>query len=77
MNDGHLENWIDAIRSGRRSDLTAEIQQGHLSSGLCYLGNIAMLLGRKLRWDPERERFVGDPAANRMLSRPMREPWSL
>jgi hypothetical protein len=42
-----------------------------------HIGNIAMDLGRKLRWDPRAERFPDEPEANRMLSRTMREPWTL
>ncbi len=36
-----------------------------------------MMLGRKLQWNPEQERFVGDEEANRRLSRTMRTPWHL
>jgi hypothetical protein len=36
-----------------------------------------MMLGRKLRWDPAKEEFVGDEMANRLRSRAMRAPWSL
>jgi hypothetical protein len=41
------------------------------------LGNISMRLGRKLRWDPAAERFIGDAEADRMLSRAYRGEWSL
>jgi hypothetical protein len=41
------------------------------------LGDIAMRLGRKVRWDAAQERFLNDDEANRMLSRPMRAPWHL
>lgn len=71
----HVQNFLDCIKSRRDSIATAEI--GHRTSTLCHLGNIAMLLGRKLRWDPQKERFIGDSAANRMLWRPRRAPWSL
>ncbi|MHC4200816.1 MAG: hypothetical protein ACYSU0_12555 [Planctomycetota bacterium] len=66
-------NLPPLLRPHARSD--AEV--GHRTTSLCQLGHIAIQLGRKLMWDPEGERFAGDPAANRMLSRPMREPWSL
>ncbi len=44
---------------------------------VAHIGNIAMRLGRKLRWDPVKEQFVNDPEANRWLSRPYRAPWYL
>jgi hypothetical protein len=33
-------------------------------------------LGRKIRWDPDREEILGDPEAARMLTRPLRPPWT-
>jgi len=36
-----------------------------------------MKLGRKLRWNPDAERFVGDDQANRLLSKPLRAPWHM
>jgi hypothetical protein len=44
---------------------------------IAHIGNIAMILGRKLKWDPAAERFVDDPGADEMLSREQREPWTL
>jgi hypothetical protein len=44
---------------------------------VCNLGQIAMVLGRKLQWDAAKEEFVGDDAANRLRTRAMRSPWSL
>jgi hypothetical protein len=41
------------------------------------LGNIADQLGRPLKWDPARERFVNDPVADRYIARAMRAPWRL
>jgi hypothetical protein len=71
----HVRNFLDAIRS--REDPVAPVEVGHRSATVCHLGNIAMRLNRKLHWDPARELFVDDAEANRMLSRPMRAPWSL
>ncbi|MEK7996609.1 MAG: Gfo/Idh/MocA family oxidoreductase [Planctomycetota bacterium] len=73
--DEHHRNFIDCIKAHRETAAPAEI--GHRSTSICHLGNIAMTLKRKLRWDPEEERFVGDEQANRMLSRGMRSPWHL
>ncbi len=73
--DDHHGNWIDCMRSRARPICDVEI--GHRSATVCHLGNIALRLGRKLAWDPERERFVGDDAANRMILKPMRLPYGL
>ena len=71
----HKQNFLDCIKSRKDTICTAEI--GHRSSSVCHLGNIAMQLGRKLKWDPKAERFIDDPAANNMLTRAMRAPWRL
>ena len=69
----HYKNFLDCVKS--RKETVALAEAGHRSCTLCQLGNISMLLCRKLEWDPERERFVNDDEANKMLSRPMRAPW--
>ena len=71
----HVRNFLDSIRS--RRDPVAPVEVGHRSATVCHLGNIAMRLKRSLRWDPVREKFLGDKEANGMLSRPMRSPWHL
>ncbi len=73
--DGHHDDFINAILSRGRP--VAPVEHGHRSITICHLGNIAMKLGRDLRWDPENERVLDDASANEMLSRKMREPWSL
>lgn len=71
----HHDDFIQAIRT--RSRPISDVESGHRTTTVCNLGNIAMLLGRKLRWDPVREEFVGDAMANRMRGRAMRGPWGL
>ncbi|UCG47509.1 MAG: Gfo/Idh/MocA family oxidoreductase [Phycisphaerales bacterium] len=71
----HKQNFLDCVRSRKTPIASAEI--GHRSSTVCHLGNIAMLLGRKLRWDPAQERFINDAEANSMIGRAMRAPWRL
>jgi predicted dehydrogenase len=71
----HHRNWLDCIRTGGRTAAPPEI--AHRSSTICHLSDIAIRLGRKLRWDAKAERIVDDDAANRMLSCAMREPWIL
>ncbi|OHB63539.1 MAG: oxidoreductase [Planctomycetes bacterium RBG_13_50_24] len=73
--DNHKSNWLECIKS--RAETIAPVEIGHRSCTVCLLGEIAMRLGRKLKWDPDTEQFVGDDQANRMLWRPMRSPWKL
>ncbi|MHC4557308.1 MAG: Gfo/Idh/MocA family protein [Planctomycetota bacterium] len=73
--NSHKANFIECIKS--RAETAAPVEVGHRSCSVCLLGEIAMRLGRKLKWDPEREKFTNDEQANRMLWRPMRSPWHL
>ncbi len=74
VND-HILDWFQAIRT--RSRPIADVEIGHRSAVLCHLGNIARWIGRPLRWDPETESFPDDEAANRLLDRPRRPPYTL
>ncbi|MBN1421027.1 MAG: Gfo/Idh/MocA family oxidoreductase [Planctomycetes bacterium] len=73
--DHHQRNFLECVRS--RKETISPIDVAVRSDSICHLSDIAMRLGRRLRWDPERETFAGDADANRMLARPMREPWHL
>ncbi|MFC1539801.1 Gfo/Idh/MocA family protein [Candidatus Latescibacterota bacterium] len=73
--DNHGANFIDCVRS--RELTIAPIEILHRSVSVAHLGNIAMLLKRKLNWNPDIERFVNDSEADRMLARSMRSPWHL
>ncbi len=73
--DDHHQNWLDSIRS--REKCICDVAIGHRSVSICHIGNISARLHRPLQWDPQKEEFVGDAEANRMLSRPMRAPWHL
>jgi predicted dehydrogenase len=72
---GEHRNFLDCVKSRREPYFPAEI--GHRCASVCHIGNIAMLTGRKLGWDPAAEHFVNDPAADRFISRAMRAPWRL
>ncbi len=71
----HKGNFLECIRTRAETVSPAEIAQRSVSVG--HLGVIAITLGRKLKWDPAKERFTNDEQANRMLSRLMRSPWRL
>ena len=71
----HHENFLACVKS--RELPICDVEIGHRSATVCHLGNIAIRLGRKLSWDPSKERFIGDDEANSWLSRPYRSPWTL
>jgi predicted dehydrogenase len=71
----HKQNFLDCIKTRRQPIASAEI--GHRSASVCHLGNIAMLTGRKLKWNPQTECFTGDFQANQMLSRPILNGWRM
>jgi len=68
-------NFVQCVKSRKESCSPAEA--AHRSSAVGYLGEIACRLKRKLKFDPKKELFVGDDEANKLLSRPMRDPWKL
>ncbi len=70
---GHHEDWIRAIRT--RGPTVAPCEAGHRTSSLLHLGLNSMILGRKFKWDPDREIAPDDAEATRMVLRPMRSPW--
>jgi predicted dehydrogenase len=71
----HFANFVKAVRARDHSLLNADIEQGHLSSAYCHLGNIAYRLGRKLHINPSSESFVHDSEADAMLTRDYRAPF--
>jgi predicted dehydrogenase len=71
----HFANFVKAVKARDPKILTADIEQGHLSSAYCHLGNIAYRLGRKLHVNPSTESFVGDSEADLFLTRDYRAPF--
>jgi len=72
----HVRNFLDCVKS-RNPLTTCHPESAHRATSLGHLGNIAIRLGRKIKFDPKTERILGDPEADRMLSRPLRPPWHL
>ena len=72
---GHFQNFIDCMRSRKREQLTADILEGHLSTAMCHLCNIAYRTGRTLVFDSATETFLGDDEANTYLNREYRYPY--
>ena len=73
--DHHHTDWYECIKSGKPP--ICDVEVGHRSATVCHLGNIASRLGRSIRWDPRKERIVGDPEAAKMQSYAYRKPWKL
>lgn len=73
--DPHINNFIDCVES--RSLPVCDVEIGHRSTNVSHLGNIAYQTGRTLQWNGETETCVGDPEAQKLLSRTYRDPWSL
>lgn len=68
----HPQNFVDAIRRSAPSAVTCDALEGHLTSSLPHLGNISYRVGRALAFDAANEIFVGDPEADRLLTRSYR-----
>ena len=73
--DAHFENFINAVRSRKREDLNAEIEEGALSCNLVHLANISYRLGRTIHWDSKKLECTNDDEANKMLTRAYRSPF--
>jgi len=71
----HMKNFLECMHN--RKDPVTPVEVGHRSNTICVLTHIAMKLGRKLRWNPQAERFIKDDEANRLLDYPHRKPWTM
>jgi predicted dehydrogenase len=71
----HYANFIDAVRAGSSDGLHCDINDGFYSSALPLLANISYRLGRELKFDGSKEKFVNDSEANKMLTREYRKPY--
>ena len=71
----HIRNFLDCVRS--RQTPVSGVETTHRSHTIVHAANLCLRIGRKLRWDPEAELFIGDDEANNMLLRAMRAPWKI
>ena len=73
---GHMEDFLGCVKSRKSCIATAEIAHRSISPG--FLGYVSHALQRPLEWDPEKEKVIGDSAANNLLNEnAYRQPWSL
>jgi hypothetical protein len=73
--DNHYRNFLDSVKS--RQPTITPVETAHHSAIPGHLGLIAMLVGRKIKWDAKKEVIVNDDEATKLLSRSYREPWTL
>lgn len=71
----HRRNFLDCVKS--RKPTITPVETAHHSAIPGHLSLISMLVGRKIRWDPVKEKILGDHEASKLLSRPYRKPWKL
>ena len=72
---GHVRNFLNCVKT--RQQPAAPAEGAHRAITACHVGNIAIRLGRPVKWDPKTERVIGDDEAQRMTVRPYRAPWRL
>ena len=68
-----LLNFVQAVK--QRKEAGGHVEAAHRAVTIAHLSNIAIRLGRKIKYDPVKEQVIGDDAANRLVYQPMREPW--
>lgn len=71
----HVLNFLDCVRS--RQKPISDVEIGHSSTTTPHLGNIALRLGRQIRWDSQQEKVIDDAEANSLLQHKYRSPWKL
>ena len=71
----HMRNFFECVAS--REQPVSDVESQHRSVSVCHLVNISARLRRKLTWDAMQERFVGDDAADDMLTRQQRSPYEI
>jgi hypothetical protein len=73
--DFHIRNFLDCVKTRAQTRANADVAcHAHIA---CHAANIALFLGRKVNYDPQKNEFPGDEEANRLRSEALREPWRL
>ncbi len=73
--ENHYKDFLSAMRN--RNKPVCDVEIGHRTASVCNIGNIAYQLKRPLKWDPKKEHFKKDKAANALLGRPMLNEWGI
>lgn len=70
-----VTDFVEAVKT--RSKFALNEENGHRSATIVNMGKIALQLGRNLKFDPEKQEFINDEGANKLIFQPMRGPWSI
>jgi predicted dehydrogenase len=73
--DTHMANFFECVRD--RGLPVSDVYSHHRAMTTCHLANIAMRLGRSLKWDPSAEQIVGDDEANSFQRREQRKGYEV
>lgn len=71
---GHMQNFFDCVAS--RDKPISDVETHHRTMTCCHLCNITMMLGRELKWNPDKQEFEGDEQANMLKTRPRRAKYA-
>jgi hypothetical protein len=74
VSDNHTRNFLDCVKS--RQPTITPVETAHCSAIPGHLGLISMMVGRKIRWDVQKEQILDDPDATKLMSREYRPPWN-
>ena len=72
---GHMQHFFECLKEGKFT--ISDPFTHHRSMTACHICNIALLLKRKIQWDPAKQDFVGDEQASALRSRKQREPYTI
>ncbi|MFO7823562.1 MAG: Gfo/Idh/MocA family oxidoreductase [Cyclobacterium sp.] len=73
--DPQVTDFVDAVKNRKKFALNE--QNGHRSCTLVNMGLVALRLGRNLEFDPDKQQFLNDEGANRLIDQPMRAPYTI
>ena len=71
----HTANFIEGMKA--RKQPISDVWSHNRMLEICHLSNIAMRLGREVKWDPIKREIIGDPQANSFLSRENRKGFEI
>jgi predicted dehydrogenase len=69
----HVRNFLDCVKS--RAVPISDLESAHVTATSCHLVNVALKVGRTIRWDAAKQDVVGDAEASRLLTKEYRSPW--